>query len=117
MTLVYVLIALLLFAAGACTLVRIIRGPTVLNRALGNDVLVSIIICVLGVEAAVFQHTTTVPILLSLSLVGFVGSVSIAWFVAKDVDDERDRATDGDADTVGELVVQDDDPEREGGRP
>jgi multicomponent Na+:H+ antiporter subunit F len=41
----------------------------------------------LGLEAAVTKHSATLPILISLSLVGFVGSVSVARYVARDRDD------------------------------
>jgi multicomponent Na+:H+ antiporter subunit F len=51
-----------------------------LDRVVALDVLVATLICGLGVEAAVNRHTTTLPVLLVLSLVGFVGSVSMARF-------------------------------------
>ncbi|MGH8823898.1 MAG: monovalent cation/H+ antiporter complex subunit F, partial [Jiangellaceae bacterium] len=38
-----------------------------------------------GLEAAVNRHATTLPILVVLSLVGFVGSVSVARFAAGEV--------------------------------
>ena len=74
----------MLTAAALLTVVRIIRGPTVLNRIVALDVLVSIIISALGLEAAYNEHTTTVPIMVALALIGFVGSVSVARFVARD---------------------------------
>lgn len=84
-----------LFIAAALTITRIVRGPTVLNRALATDVLVSVMICVVGMEAVVFKHTTTLPILISLSLVGFVGSVAVARFVARDRDPDPDTDDEG----------------------
>jgi multicomponent Na+:H+ antiporter subunit F len=41
---------------------------------------VAVVICALALEAAVHRHTTTLPVLVVLSLVGFVGSVSVARF-------------------------------------
>lgn len=79
-------------AVGAVLLVvRIARGPTMLDRVVALDVLVAVLICGLGVEAAVRRHTTTLPILVVLSLVGFVGSVSMARFTrgSDDVEEER----------------------------
>jgi multicomponent Na+:H+ antiporter subunit F len=86
------LAGLLLFAAAALTVVRIVRGPSVLDRVVASEVLVATVICALGLEAALTRHTTTLPILISLSLVGFVGSVAVARFVARDRDEEL-RAT------------------------
>ena len=63
---------------------RIIQGPTVMDRAVASDVLVSIIVCALGVEAAITRDSTTLPILISLSLVGFLASVAVARFMSHD---------------------------------
>lgn len=76
----------LLTVAAMLTLVRIVRGPTVINRVVALDVMVSILISALGLEAAHNRHTTTVPIIVALALVAFVGSVSVARFVARDDD-------------------------------
>jgi multicomponent Na+:H+ antiporter subunit F len=59
---------------------RISLGPTMLDRVVALDVLVAVVICGLALEAAIHRHTTTLPILGVLSLLGFVGSVSIARF-------------------------------------
>lgn len=85
---VVVISGAILLAAGLLALRRVIAGPTVLNRTLATDVIVSIMLCALGLEATMTRHDTTLPILISLSLVGFVGSVSVARFVARDADDE-----------------------------
>ena len=70
--------------------VRMTIGPTVLDRAVAFDVLVSITIIALALEAAVARSTDTLPVLLVLTLLGFVGSVSIARFInPRDVDDEE----------------------------
>jgi multicomponent Na+:H+ antiporter subunit F len=43
------------------------------------------------VEAAVNRHTTTLPVLVVLSLVGFVGSVSMARFTKGSDDVEAEQ--------------------------
>lgn len=77
----------MLLVAALVSVFRMVVGPTVLNRALANDVLVSCIVGVLGVEAVVARHSSTLPILVTLSLLGFAGTVAIARFVARDVDE------------------------------
>ena len=91
MTAVIVFCTAALTAAAVLLVVRIALGPTMMDRVVALDVLVSAMICWLGVEAAVNRHTTTLPILVVLSLVGFVGSVSMARFNkgSDDVEDER----------------------------
>lgn len=76
----------LLTLSALLTLVRITRGPSVLDRVVGTDVLVSIVICGLGAYAALTDAWTTLPLLISLSLVGILGSVAVARFVARDRD-------------------------------
>ena len=75
-----------LAVAAALTLVRITIGPSVLDRVVATDVLVSIVVCALGAQAALTSGSTTLPLLISLSLVGFLASVAVARFVARDRD-------------------------------
>lgn len=73
-----------MFGIGAlCAVWRIIRGPSILDRALATDVLLAIAICVLGTDMAINRHTDTMVVLLALALFAFVGSVAIARFMAK----------------------------------
>lgn len=76
--------AAMLAVAAVLVLVRMTVGPTMLNRVVAMDVLIAITVAGLGLEAAVNRHATTLPILVVLSLVGFVGSVSVARFAARD---------------------------------
>ena len=83
--------AILLIAA-VCTVARLTMGPTLLDRAVALDMLVAIAICALALEAALNRHTHTLPILLVLTLLGFVGSVSVARFTHGSVDIEAERS-------------------------
>jgi len=89
MTVVGIICATLLGVTGLLCLVRIVRGPTMLDRTVATDVFIAASAGGIGIEAAIGRHTTTVPILVALALVGFLGSVSVARFVARD----RDRGT------------------------
>ena len=71
---------------------RATMGPTMLDRVLALDVLVSVVICGLALDAAVNQHTTTLPILVVLSLLGFVGSVAVARFSPGSDDVEAEKS-------------------------
>lgn len=78
--------AVLLSITGVLCLVRIVRGPTMLDRTVAADVFVAASAGAIGIEAAVGRHETTLSILVVLALVGFLGSVSIARFAAPDTD-------------------------------
>ena len=82
---VYIMVglgAVLLVAAAAMTVFRMSRGPSSLDRVVAADVLVAVVIAGLALEAILNDHTTTLPVMLVLSLLGFAGAVSIARFVA-----------------------------------
>ena len=91
MTVVLLVCVVMLAVAAICAVVRMTIGPTILDRAVAFDVFVAIGVCAVAVEAAVNRHTWTVPVLLVLTLLGFVGSVSIARFTrgSDDIDAER----------------------------
>ena len=88
MTVVVVLAAVLLAAGAVLTLVRAERGPSMLDRTVALDVLTSILVSAVAVHAAWTRRTDTVPLLLALALVGFVGSVTIARFAAVEPEGE-----------------------------
>lgn len=69
--------------AALLTLWRIIVGPSILDRAVASDVLLTEIMCVMGAEMAVNQHTRSLPVLLIIAAIGVFGSISIARFVAR----------------------------------
>jgi multicomponent Na+:H+ antiporter subunit F len=78
--------AVLLSITGALCIVRIVRGPTMLDRTVATDVFVAASAGAIGIEAAIGRHGSTLSILVVLALLGFLGSVSIARFAAPDTD-------------------------------
>ncbi|MGO0575862.1 monovalent cation/H+ antiporter complex subunit F [Ornithinimicrobium panacihumi] len=100
-------IGALLFLAAALTIIRITVGPTVLDRVVASDVLVSIVVCALGAHVALSGLSTTLPLLVSLSLVGFLGAVAVARFVAQDEDPGPDAAPDARAERDAQAAHRD----------
>ena len=92
MSVVILIAAAMLGGAALCTVVRMTVGPTLLDRSVALDVLVSIGICAVALEAAVGRHTWTLPLLLVLTVLGFVGSVTLARFTRGSDDIEADRS-------------------------
>lgn len=78
----------ILAVAAVLFVIRLTIGPTLLDRGVALDAIVTVVICGLVIEAAVNRHTTTLPILLVLTMVSFVGSVSLARFAARSTDEE-----------------------------
>ena len=87
---VLLLVIYLVFAVAALlTLWRIVIGPSILDRAVASDVLLTEVMCVLGAEMAINHHTRTLPVLLMIAAVGVFGTISIARFVARRDNVER----------------------------
>lgn len=81
MTVVEVLAHTLLGAGALLALIRLARGPSLLDRVVATDTLLVIISASLAVHAALQRDPTVVPVLVVVSLLAFVGSVSIARYV------------------------------------
>ena len=81
MTVVYLLAFGLLGGGALLALVRLARGPSLLDRVVATDTLLVIISASLAVQAALERDPTVVPVLVVVSLLAFVGSVSIARYV------------------------------------
>jgi multicomponent Na+:H+ antiporter subunit F len=78
------IIAAIVFAAAALLATyRIVRGPGILDRMIASDMLMTTLICVLGVEMVVNRHTTLMPVMIGLALTGFLSSVAVARYVSK----------------------------------
>jgi multicomponent Na+:H+ antiporter subunit F len=92
----------LLSVSAVLVLVRLVRGPSVLDRTIATEVIISILVCGLALNIAATRSATTLPVLVSLALTGFVGSVAVARFVAGDHDRGRDAAEDGHLGATGE---------------
>ncbi|WP_242636697.1 monovalent cation/H+ antiporter complex subunit F [Myceligenerans salitolerans] len=72
-----------LLAVGAVlAVVRMERGPSMLDRTVAFDVLTTTLVGAIAVEAALSRRVESVPILVVLSMVGFIGSVTIARFAS-----------------------------------
>lgn len=82
MEILLMIAGVMLAAAAALTLIRIVRGPGPADRVVATDVLIATVAGVLVVEAAINHHANTIPVVLVLSLLAFAGTVAIARFVA-----------------------------------
>lgn len=92
--------AALLTAAAVLLVVRMTVGPTILDRSTALDVLMSVMVCAVALKSIQRAETWSLPMLLVLAMVGFVGAVSIARF-ASDTEDV-DTREDDDEDAEGE---------------
>ena len=69
--------------AALLVLVRLVLGPSVPDRIVALDVLVQIVVAGIAVAAAVTRNGTYLSVLVAVSLLGFVGTVSVGRFVER----------------------------------
>jgi multicomponent Na+:H+ antiporter subunit F len=75
-TAVFVVVLVLLAAAGVLTLVRLLRGPDTLDRIAALDVFVILIVAAAAVYVAIHRDGSNIPLLAAVALLGFVGSAT-----------------------------------------
>ncbi|WP_101950492.1 monovalent cation/H+ antiporter complex subunit F [Mycobacterium sp. 3519A] len=90
---VWIIAAVMLTAAAALTMYRLLAGPSTLDRLVALDALVAVAMCAIGTWAAYSLDTTVTYGLTALALISFVGSVSVARFRVPDI--EKPRASRG----------------------
>jgi multicomponent Na+:H+ antiporter subunit F len=78
MNTVWVIAGVILGAAAAITMFRLLAGPSTLDRLVALDTLVAVTMCGIGTWAAAGLDSTVTYSLAALALIGFVGSVSVA---------------------------------------
>ena len=69
-------------AAGMC-LLRLVRGPSVPDRIVALDALLLVVVAGIAVGAAATGDGYFLALLVAVSLLGFVGTVSVARFVER----------------------------------
>jgi multicomponent Na+:H+ antiporter subunit F len=81
---IWMIAAVMLVAAAALTMFRMLAGPSTLDRLVSLDTLVAVAMCALGTWAAFSLDSTELYGITALSLISFVGSVSVARFRVPD---------------------------------
>jgi multicomponent Na+:H+ antiporter subunit F len=92
MNVVWMIAAVMLVAAAALTTFRILAGPNTLDRVIGLDTIVAVAMCGLGTWAAFSLDSTVVYGITALSLISFVGSVSVTRFRVPDKKPEGEQS-------------------------
>ena len=73
---VWAISAVLLTAAAAITMYRMLAGPGTLDRLVALDTFIAVMMCAIGTWAAYSLDTTVTYGLTALALIGFVGTVA-----------------------------------------
>nr|WP_235780633.1 monovalent cation/H+ antiporter complex subunit F [Sinomonas notoginsengisoli] len=78
---VLVICGVLLSLSAFGAIIRMIQGPALLDRVLAADVLLAVVAAGLSVDMAANRHTNHLALVVAITLIGFIGSVTVARFV------------------------------------
>lgn len=81
--LLLVIAGTLLAATAILTMYRVIAGPTILDRIIASDVLLTTLVLVVAAEMIINSHTRTIPLMVVLAATAIFGTVAVARFVTK----------------------------------
>lgn len=81
----------LLAVAAFLALLRALLGPTVLDRMIASDVLLTTIVLVLGVEMVINKHTNSVPVMIGVSATAALATITVARYVRRKADGQNDK--------------------------
>lgn len=77
-------LALTAFAA----VVRIVRGPTILDRMVASDVLLTTLMLAVGSHIALRGSTENIPIMVAIAATSVLATIVVARYVRRRADDE-----------------------------
>ncbi|MBC9944832.1 sodium:proton antiporter [Leucobacter sp. cx-328] len=74
-------------------IIRIMRGPSILDRMVASDVLLTTVMLALGVDMVVRGHTHTVPLMIVIAATATFATIVVAKFVRRKAELETSQAT------------------------
>ncbi|MGO2110161.1 MAG: monovalent cation/H+ antiporter complex subunit F [Pseudoclavibacter sp.] len=97
LTVLWGIIGVAFAVGGVLSLWRMVIGPTIIDRMVASDTILTIIICLLGADMVMRGHTESLPLMLVLGMTAFIASVAVARYVSR-----QDKSHDGvDSDGLG----------------
>ena len=89
-TVMYLLIGVLLTSGALAAVYRVVRGPSLIDRVIASDVLLTTLILVAGAEMVYNGHTRSIPMMVVLAGSAVFATIAVARYVS-----QRDSATKG----------------------
>ena len=83
MTVVAWFVGILFAFAALASVWRIVRGPSILDRIIASDMLLTTLICALAADMVFGHHTRTLPVIIVLALTAVFGSITVARYVSR----------------------------------
>ena len=85
-TWIYAAVGLVFTIAAVLAVVQVVRGPSILDRVIGSDVLLTTLLLVIGTEMVINNHTRTIPIMVVLAATAGFSTIAVARYVSRQDD-------------------------------
>lgn len=77
-------VAVACFATTGCfALLRVLKGPTVLDRIIASDVFLITVVMVLVLDMIVHKHDNSIALMIAIAATGALATITVARFVRK----------------------------------
>ena len=87
MSLVHVSVTVVTFLALSLTavfaLIRVVRGPTILDRMIASDVLLTTLIMAVGFDMYLRKHTDMIALMIVIAATSVLATITVARFVRR----------------------------------
>jgi multicomponent Na+:H+ antiporter subunit F len=107
MTIVYLAVGALFSAGALLALYRVVAGPSILDRMIASDVLLTTLMLIVGAEMVYNGHTRTIPVMLVLAATAMFATVAVARYVSRqDSSAPEERLNEADEQNMGASPVE-----------
>lgn len=72
-----------LTATAIITIIRIVRGPTILDRMIASDVLLTTLILAVGADMVLRDHTDGIALMTGIAATAVLATIVVARFVKR----------------------------------
>lgn len=106
MNIIYAIVSILFGAGALLALYRVVAGPSILDRMIASDVLLTTLMLVVGAEMVYNGHTRTIPVMLVLAATALFATVAVARYVSKqDRTEPHERLNESDEQPLGNSLI------------
>lgn len=73
----------LLSVSAVLAVIRMVRGPSVLDRMMASDVVITVLLLTMGVELLLDARLRTLPVMLALAATASISTIAIARYASR----------------------------------
>lgn len=88
-----IITAVLLALTALASILRIVRGPTILDRMVASDVLLTTVMLALAADMVVRGHTYSIPLMTVLAATATFATIVVALYVRRRAQDEANGSS------------------------